>query len=178
MSKRQFRRAVLLCAFTLASLMGANGAAGTAQADPAQAQSPEVYRFRNLETLRCLDVRDESYSNSVAIQQYKCKDGRNQQFGLAPKSSGAFTLRTYRSYACVDPRSGTYDGAGVEQWTCNWSDSQEWRMDYIHDNIVVLRHVWSGKCLQDMGQPDGERREVGLMPCTGASSQAWRTEPR
>lgn len=47
-------------------------------------------------------------------------------------------------------------------------------MDTIHDHVVVLRHLVSGKCLEDIGRPDGSRREVGLMPCTGASNQAWR----
>ncbi|WP_350256357.1 RICIN domain-containing protein [Streptomyces sp. Edi2] len=82
------------------------------------------------------------------------------------------------SYRCIEPHDGAYDGAGVQQWACNGGFTQQWRTVPIGDGIVVLRHLMSGKCLQDMGRPDGERREVGLMPCTGADNQAWRAEGR
>lgn len=178
MSKRSFRSVVLLCAFMFVSLMGASGATGVAQAAPARAQSLELFRFRNLATLRCLDVRDESYADGAVIQQYKCKEGRNQVFGVRSENAGNFVLHTYYSYRCVEPHDGAYDGAGVQQWACNGGFAQQWRTVPIGDGIVVLRHLMSGKCLQDMGRPDGERREVGLMPCTGADNQAWRAEGR
>ncbi|MGW2024462.1 RICIN domain-containing protein [Streptomyces decoyicus] len=178
MSKRNFRSVVLLCAFMFVSLMGASGATGVAQAAPAHAQSLELFRFRNLETRRCLDVRYESYADGAVVQQYKCKEGRNQVFGMGSDDAGNFVLHTYRSYRCVEPRDGLYDGAGVQQWTCNHGLNQQWRMVTLHDDIVVLRHIMSGKCLEDMGQANGERREVGLMPCTGANNQAWRAEGR
>ncbi|MFJ3234667.1 RICIN domain-containing protein [Streptomyces sp. NPDC086787] len=155
-------------------LMGTGGATGVAQAAPTHAQWLLTARYKNLATGRCLDVRDESYDDAAVVQQFKCKDGQNQVFGVGPNDVGGQALYTRRSYKCVEPRDGTYDGAGVQQWACNNSFEQQWRTDTVGRNIVVLRHYMSGKCLEDMGQPSGNRREVGLMPCTGASNQAWR----
>lgn len=174
MPQRPFRSVVLLCALMFAGLMGTSGATGVAQAAPAGTQALLTARFKNLATEKCLDVRDESYDEAAVVQQFKCKDGQNQVFGVGSNDVGGTALYTRRSYKCVEPRDGTYDGAGVQQWTCNNSFAQQWRMDTLHDHVVVLRHLVSGKCLEDIGRPDGNRREVGLMPCTGASNQAWR----
>ncbi|MGW4690360.1 RICIN domain-containing protein [Streptomyces sp. NPDC004244] len=133
-----------------------------------------VARYKNLATGKCLDVRDESRDDYAVVQQYSCKDGSQQSFGIGPNVIGGSPFYTYRSYKCVEPRDGTYDGAGVQQWTCNGGMDQLWDSVPLKPGIVTLRHRWSGKCLQDMGHPDGKRREVGLMPCTYASDQAWR----
>lgn len=114
LSTRRFRSVVLFCAFVFVGLMGTSGATGVAQAAPADAQALLTARFKNLATEMCLEVRDESYDEAAVVQQFKCKDGQNQVFGVGSNDVGGTAFSTRRSYKCVEPRDGTYDGAGVQ----------------------------------------------------------------
>ncbi|WP_329143664.1 RICIN domain-containing protein [Streptomyces sp. NBC_01456] len=114
LSTRRFRSVVLFCAFVFVGLMGTSGATGVAQAAPADAQALLTARFKNLATEMRLEVRDESYDEAAVVQQFKCKGGQNQVFGVGSNDVGGTAFSTRRSYKCVEPRDGTYDGAGVQ----------------------------------------------------------------
>ncbi|MFD7610794.1 RICIN domain-containing protein [Streptomyces sp. NPDC059828] len=156
-----------------ALIVGTLTSAGPAQAAPGA--DPDVLwtSLQNSATLKCLDVRARSTADGAVIQQFDCNGNSNQKFGYGQTNMGGWALFTRHAWKCVDTRGGADEGSGVVQWTCNGSGGQQWRLELVAPRLVLVRNLSSGKCLQDMGQPSGSRREVGQATCTGASHQLW-----
>ncbi|MET9606736.1 RICIN domain-containing protein [Streptomyces sp. NPDC006512] len=164
-------RAVTLALVTAASLLGATGAAGAA--DSSAAALPPQYRYTNVASGKCLDVRGGNTGNGTVVQQFSCKGATNQLFEERVTPQVTLNLISLDSHRCVDVRDATGADGTVQIWDCHAGFNQQWLPLAFPNGTIQFQNAATGLCLQDVGQPSGSRREVRQMPCANVSTQAW-----
>ncbi len=130
-------------------------------------------KWANIGTGKCLDVRAGSLSDSAIIQQFSCKNELHQRFWTEPLLGEPYTFITpgHAALMCVQPT--TLDSHGViVQRSCTHTDGQKWQFVWQNGGALIKNKV-SGLCLADAGMPNGSRREVRQLPCTGEAGQLW-----
>lgn len=82
----------------------------------------------------------------------------------APTEATVVKLQVAHSGKCLDIDHGKADnGVQAQQWTCNGSNAQQWRVTPAVNSTFELRSVVSGKCLE---VKDGSTQ-------AGAVAQQW-----
>ncbi|ELP66559.1 RICIN domain-containing protein [Streptomyces turgidiscabies] len=109
---------------------------------------------------KCLDVSDNSASDSAIALQYTCGGGLNQQWRLQDAGGGYVRVLAQHSGKCLDVAgASTADGAFVNQYRCGTGTNQQWQFQDQGNGYyrVVARH--SGKCLdvKDASTANGAR---------------------
>ncbi|MFF7264192.1 RICIN domain-containing protein [Streptomyces sp. NPDC008159] len=109
---------------------------------------------------KCLDITDNSASDSAIALQYTCGGGLNQQWRLQDAGSGYVRVLAQHSGKCLDVAgSSTADGAFVNQYRCTTGTNQQWQFQDQGGGYyrLVARH--SGKCLdvKDASTANGTR---------------------
>lgn len=163
-------------------VVGAVLSTATLVAAPAQADSGKPAaaaalalpsQWMNIGTGKCLDVRAGSISDSAIVQQFSCKNVQNQKFWMEPLIGEAHTFITpqHAPLMCLQPTS---EGAGatIVQRSCNYTDGQKWEKIWQNGGALIKNKA-SQLCLADAGMPNGSRREVRQLPCTGEATQLW-----
>ncbi|MFD0358148.1 RICIN domain-containing protein [Streptomyces sp. NPDC127110] len=148
-----------------------------AQADPGNSDTAASVATRskwaNIGTGKCLDVRAGSFSDFAVIQQFSCKDELHQKFWTDPLVGEPYTFINpgHATLMCVQPT--TLDSSGlIVQRSCTHTDGQKWEFIWQNGGALIKSKV-SGLCLADAGMPNGSRREVRQLPCTGEAGQLW-----
>ncbi|KJK46415.1 hypothetical protein UK14_23400 [Streptomyces sp. NRRL F-4428] len=148
-----------------------------AQADsgksPAAAAVATRSHWMNLGTGKCLDVRGGSISDAAVIQQFSCKQELHQEFWTDPLIGEPYTFLTpgHATVMCLQPTSAGA-GATIVQRACNYSDGQKWEFTWQNGGALIKNKA-TGLCLADAAMPNGSRREVRQLPCTGEAGQLW-----
>lgn len=71
------------------------------------------------------------------------------------------------------PQPASVDaGAVIVQRSRAYADGGKWEFVWRNGGEMI-RDKATGLCLTDAGVPNGSRREVRQLPCTGASGQLW-----
>ena len=118
---------------------------------------------------KCLDVPGASGQDGVALMQWACHGGANQQWEEVP-ATGGFMLRSRLSGKCIDVEGGsTQAAARVLQWGCHGGANQvfNWR-----DGMLVARH--SNQCLDLNGAGTADGVALIQYPCHGGANQRFR----
>jgi hypothetical protein len=84
----------------------------------------------NAATGKCLDVNGASTDDSAKVQQWTCAGGANQQWRTSDAGDGRVLLVAVHSNKCLDVVGGANPAPGVliQQFTCNSTDAQRWRL--------------------------------------------------
>ncbi|WP_410568697.1 RICIN domain-containing protein [Amycolatopsis sp. cmx-4-61] len=123
---------------------------------------------------KCADIPGSSRSDGVALTQYTCNGGGNQQWSEVDLGNGYVNLIARHSGKCLDiADASTADGAAAVQWTCTGGTNQQWQAQDAGGGYVriVARH--SGKCLDVVSASTADGAAVKQYPCTGVTNQQW-----
>lgn len=123
---------------------------------------------------KCADIPSSSRDDGMALTQYTCNGGGNQQWSELDLGNGYVSLIARHSGKCLDISDGsTADGAAAVQWTCNGGTNQQWQLQATDSGYVriVARH--SGKCLDVVSGATADGTAVKQYPCTGVANQQW-----
>jgi hypothetical protein len=173
---RTRRRFIGLLFAAAVSAVVAFGPASTAHADGS------YYEPRNQGSNKCLDVRSEDnyYLDHARVQQYHCTGASEQKWALRFQgdfgNGPVYLLQSQRSGKCMEVQNDSVlTGAQVDQFTCNFSNSQFWRFMNVDipSRTYVLRNSYSGKCLDLAGGSTADGARIQLWDCNGTSSQKW-----
>ncbi len=86
-------------------------------------------------------------------------------------------IRALHSGKCLDVSGGnTGSGTNIQQWTCNGSNPQRFRVESRGSGFYRLIAQNSNKCVDVAGSGTGEGVNVQLWDCNGTSAQDFRIE--
>jgi chitinase len=81
------------------------------------------------------------------------------------------------STTCLDvAAAAAADGTRIQQWTCNRSPAQQFRVENLGDGTSRLVVPASGKCVDVQGAGTANGTAVHLWTCNGTSAQSFRIE--
>jgi len=123
---------------------------------------------------KCADVPSSSKDDGVAIKQYACNGGWNQQWQLLDLGNGYHNVIARHSGKCLEvPGSSTSDGAVADQWACDGGTHQQWQVQDAGSGYVRLAARHSGKCLDVVAGATADGTAVKQYPCSGVANQQW-----
>ncbi|WP_233223639.1 RICIN domain-containing protein [Amycolatopsis sp. CA-128772] len=123
---------------------------------------------------KCADIPGSSRNDGVALTQYTCNNGGNQQWSEVDLGNGYVNLIARHSGKCLDVAdASTADGAAAVQWACTGGTNQQWQAQAVSGGYVrwVARH--SGKCLDVVSGSTADSAAVKQYPCTSVANQQW-----
>ncbi|MEU6227018.1 RICIN domain-containing protein [Streptomyces sp. NPDC047042] len=128
---------------------------------------------KNVGTQRCLAVPGADLDNGVALIQWGCSTGAEQQWRLEPVAGGnndRYTVRNSNSKKCLAmPGASKEDATQAIQWPCSTGTEQIW----IQDSLGRLRNLNSDKCLAVPGNNPAVGTKVIQWPCSTGVEQRW-----
>ena len=89
--------------------------------------------------------------------------------GVTALSDGVYVIKAVHSGKCLDVRSsGTADGVAVQQWDCNGTNAQKFRVSSVGDGFVKIENVNSNRAI-DVTDVSATHTGQALTPSRGAS---------
>ena len=90
-------------------------------------------------------------------------------------ANGTYTFRlSVGANKCIDVNgSGTADGTNIQEWTCNGTGAQLFRVDNLPNGQARLVNPQSGKCMDIAGAGTADGTNVQLWTCNGTGAQAF-----
>jgi thermitase len=133
-----------------------------------------VYQVSNVNSDKCLDVRDISTSNGAAVQQWGCGVGENQRWRIEPVGAGLYKLKAMHSGKVMDVSGvSIVDRAKIHQWEDLGTTNQKWLIQsYGSGYRLIANH--SGKCLDlfNFAANDGFQLEQNI--CNAGTAQQFK----
>ncbi len=75
---------------------------------------------------------------------------------------------------CLDVNgAGTASGTNVQEWTCNGSRAQVWRVQSLAGGLSTLVNPNSGKCLDVFGAGTADGTNIQIWTCHGGEAQSF-----
>lgn len=92
-------------------------------------------------------------------------------------TSGGTRIVSRHSNKCLDVSgSGTADGTNIQQWNCNGSGAQSFRVEAVAGGSFRLVNAGSGKCVDVAAASTADGANVQLWTCNGTAAQSFRIE--
>jgi hypothetical protein len=104
-----------------------------------------------------------------------CSDGTLPGGGTAPLPPSGSTVKLTAGHSgkCVDvASSGTANGTVVQQWGCNGTNAQAFRLQAVTGGYNLV-NVNSGKCVDVSGSSTADGATVQIWDCNSTSAQTF-----
>ncbi|MEV0387436.1 RICIN domain-containing protein [Nonomuraea sp. NPDC050643] len=126
---------------------------------------------------KCADVRNGSTDNLMAVIQYTCGGGTNQQWRIQSISGGYVQVVARHSGRCLDVNGvSTADGAALQQYGCGSGTNQQWTLQDAGGGYLRLVARHSGKCADLPSSSTADDVQFKQYPCgSGQNQQFTRT---
>jgi beta-glucosidase len=112
----------------------------------------------------CLDVTDDSNTNSTPVDIYTCNGTNGQQWTEEPNGT------IHADGKCLDVvGGGTANGTLVDLYQCNGTGAQDWQPQ-PNGSLV---NPQSGACLDDTNWSTTPGTQVQIWSCSGNANQSW-----
>jgi thermitase len=134
-----------------------------------------VYQVVNVNSGKCLDVKDKLIPNNTPVQQFGCNMvGENQKWQIEPLGSGLYKLTAMHSGRVLDVTGGDLnDGSKVIQWDYLGGSNQKWLIQASGSGYrLVAQH--SGKCLDVFNYSTADGIQLQQWPCSSVSAQQFK----
>ncbi|SEU01780.1 Metallo-peptidase family M12 [Stigmatella erecta] len=96
----------------------------------------------------------------------------------APQAGGTYQLTAAHSGKCLDvSNSGTADGSNIQQWDCNGTNAQAFRLETSGAGYRLV-NINSGKCVDVASSGTTDGANIQLYTCNGTNAQAFRLQQR
>jgi Ricin-type beta-trefoil lectin domain len=94
--------------------------------------------------------------------------------GGLPPSGTIARLVAQHSGKCLDvSNSGTTNGTNIQQWGCNGTGAQLFRLDAVGSGVYSLVNTYSGKCVDVSGSSTVDGGNIQLWECNGTNAQRF-----
>jgi hypothetical protein len=112
---------------------------------------------------------------SACVADIDAGDPTEVPQALAPAVYSFATGTT--SGKCIDVSgASTQDGANVQQWTCNGTPAQSFKVESLGGDNVRLVNTSSGKCVDVAGNGTADGTNIHQWTCLGNGAQTFRVE--
>ncbi|SEG99908.1 Ricin-type beta-trefoil lectin domain-like [Nonomuraea solani] len=127
---------------------------------------------------KCADVRNASGDNLMAVIQYTCGGGTNQQWRIQSISGGHVQIIARHSAKCLDVNGvSTADGAALQQYGCGTGTNQQWTLQDAGGGYLRLVARHSGKCADLPSSSTANDVQFKQYPCGGGQNQQFTRTP-
>ena len=138
----------------------------------------EVYQIVNVNSGRCLDVRDGKTTNGAVVQQYGCHGGTNQMWTLKRiGSSDRWEVHSVKGGKCLDVTNfSKADGAKLQMWSCHGGKNQQFRFrGFLAGGFEyeLAQAKAPGTCADVQGWSKGNMADVQTYSCHEGANQRW-----
>ncbi|MDC0712355.1 RICIN domain-containing protein [Stigmatella sp. ncwal1] len=107
-----------------------------------------------------------------------CGDG-SVPGSTGPQPGGTFQLSAQHSGKCLDvSNSGTTDGSNIQQWDCNGTNAQAFRLEAKGNGTYTLVNINSSKCVDVASSGTTDGSNIQLWSCNGTNAQAFSLQAR
>jgi cytolysin (calcineurin-like family phosphatase) len=126
-------------------------------------------RFGALALLGC-------FALAACLDQGEAPVDEDVPQAAAAVANGTYTVRlSVGSNKCLDVAgSGTADGTKIQEWTCNGSGAQLFRVENQSNGQARLVNPQSNKCLDIAGAGTADGTQVQLWTCNGTGAQSFQ----
>ncbi len=117
-----------------------------------------------------------SYNIATQMGETPLRDFMGTNPNPDPPAGGGATVRlaARHSNKCIDVSGGgTANGTNIQQWTCNGSAAQDFRLEETDGGAFRFVNPQSGKCLDVSGSSAANGANVQLWTCNGTSAQSF-----
>jgi hypothetical protein len=92
----------------------------------------------------------------------------------ADTSISYYTAITFDNGLCLDvPNSNAYSGAYVQQWGCNSTQAQKWKIHYVDSShFTIASTLDSNLCLNDWEGTASYGDHIRLYPCSTSDTDS------
>ncbi|GAA3829315.1 RICIN domain-containing protein [Sphaerisporangium flaviroseum] len=126
---------------------------------------------------KCADVTGQSTADSVAVVQYTCSTGTNQQWRIQSISGGYVQIIARHSGKCLDVKgASTADSALIQQYTCGSGANQQWTLQNV-SGYVRLAGRQSGKCADLPSGSQNNNVQFQQYTCGSGTNQQFTRTP-
>jgi thermitase len=147
--------------------------------EPTDIQSG-VYQIANVNSGKCLDVKDQSTANYATVQQWGCNTiGDNQKWRIESLGAGLFKLKAMHSGRVLSiggvwANSGKLvDGAPIVQWDDITGAEQKFYIQASGTGYVIKSQL-SNKCLDIWNWSTADGQALQQWACTGTAAQQFK----
>lgn len=138
----------------------------------------EVYQIVNVNSGRCLDLRDWNLSDGAVVQQFGCHGGKNQMFTLhRVGSSDNYSVRAVYGGRCLDITAGSKaDGAKLQLWDCHGGKNQQFRFRGFASggfDFEFARSNSTNSCADVASWSKSNGANIQQYTCHGGANQRW-----
>jgi chitinase len=92
---------------------------------------------------------------------------------------GTYTLVRAGSGKCLDVNAGgSADGTNIQQWGCNGTGAQSFRVEDLGGATYRVVNTSSNKCVDVAARGTADGTNIQLWTCNGTSAQSFRFEDR
>jgi thermitase len=133
-----------------------------------------VYQVVNLNSSKCLDVKDKIVANEAVVQQWGCNNADNQKWQIEPLGAGLYKLKAMHSGRLMSIGAGNLaDGAKVIQWDDGTYSDQKWSIQASGSGYRLVAYH-SAKCLGVTNASVTDGAQLQQWTCNGGSSQQFK----
>jgi thermitase len=134
-----------------------------------------VYQVVNVNSNKCLDVKDKLTTNNTPVQQWGCNSiGDNQKWQIEALGAGLYKLKAMHSGRLMSiGASNMADGAKVIQWDDGTYNDQKWYIQVSGSGYRLVAYH-SGKCLDVLNFGTADGIQLQQWACNGSSAQQFK----
>lgn len=138
---------------------------------------PGYYNIINKNSLKGLDVVNNSTSSGANIQQWDITNGggNNQRWRLDDAGNGRYYIKVKSTQMCLSlTRNSTANGIQIVQKTCNNATSQQWIVTELGGGYLKIMNVYAGKSLDVSNSSTSNGALIKDNTYSGIASQQWQ----
>jgi thermitase len=133
-----------------------------------------VYQVANVNSGKCLDVRNAGTINETPVDQYACNTGDHQKWRIESLGSGLYKLKAMHSGRLLSiGASNQTDGAKVIQWDDGTYNDQKWYIQASGSGYRLVAYH-SGKCLDVWNWSTADGQQLQQWTCSGTTAQQFK----
>jgi hypothetical protein len=153
----------------------------SANVKPMSSGSVQLDEFVNWNSGGCLDVHESGTGNFTNVDQYQCNGTAAQKFFLVQtgtlNSIPVVELVNWNSDKCVEVyESQTQNGANVDQYQCNSTNTQAWLFTQSYDGSIwkdTFTNLNANKLMEVYGSSTQDFANVDVWQNNGSATQVW-----
>jgi|GEM_PF-1898153 len=154
-------------------VLGAEGATGSAPADPGTSGS-SYYYLTNVNSGLVGDIANSSTTDGTPLEQWTKNSGANQQWQIQSVGGGLYKIINHNSGLTLGvAESSNYRGAPVDQEAITGSNSQLWYFEAGPAGSYVIRNFQSKQALEVGGASTSDGGTVNQWTPLNQPNQQW-----
>lgn len=135
---------------------------------------PKVYTIRDVNSGKCVDVKNSGTANFTNVWLFTCNQTNAQNFMIFKTSDGFYQFRNLVNDMNVDVYlNGTVNGTNVNVYAPNDTGAQKFKLIPLGQNRFQIIHSTSNRCLDVAGGGTVDGTNIQIWDCLNVNNQKF-----